>query len=259
MRKTVTAYEGTTLTVEVPYTRLSEQHEALYYKVLNGLLAFANRVLGLVAHPGMALDSPDPLAHNAGAYVLEALWANRWLIERFVKLNPCGFSREERMAALGWTHAVRDLFTCIYADEDLCLYQNGRRVFALGAQLAAKGAHPPAPEPAELCCLTMLPFKGGIVTDGAGVCLGPWPEGAPRSHLRLTSSLVLYEPVVSRATDLIAYRQAYKGQNQISSACQQFLQQGLLARVPAELRLRQPRVPSAPPEPQARPAALLVP
>lgn len=105
--------------------------------------------------------------------VSEELWRHRWIIDDFANTNPLGVARDHLEVARPWRHAVHDAFTCIDANEDYALYINDHRAFAVGAMRGNADAH--VHDIPSLMLLTLLPFKGGVVTDGKTVHLSRRP------------------------------------------------------------------------------------
>ena len=117
-------------------------------------------------------ENPDMLYEN-GAQVAEALWRHRALIEDFVRDNPLGLSRRQLETARPWRGALRDMFTVVDANENRAIYMNQDRLFVVGAMQDPADAH--VHHIPSLMLLTLLPFKGGIVTDGKTLHLSPQP------------------------------------------------------------------------------------
>lgn len=65
------------------------------------------------------------------------------------------------------------MFTVVDASEDRSIYMNRDRLFVVGAMQDAADAH--VHHIPSLMLLTLLPFKGGIVTDGKTLHLSPRP------------------------------------------------------------------------------------
>ena len=153
---------------------MSDADARLFYSTMNALLVYTNERLHVVAPQRLRErpENPDMLYEN-GAQVAEALWRHRALIEDFVRDNPLGLSRRQLEVARPWRGALRDMFTVVDANEDRAIYMNQDRLFVVGAMQDPADAH--VHHIPSLMLLTLLPFKGGIVTDGKTLHLSPRP------------------------------------------------------------------------------------
>lgn len=158
-----------------PYSHMSEQDARLFYSTMNALLVYTNQRLHVV-RPECLRERPEnrDMLYLNGGRVSDALWRNRALIEDFVRDNPLGLSEEQLSIARPWRHALRDMFTVIDANEDRALYMNRDRIFVVGALQDPADAH--VHHIPSLMLLTLVPFKGGIVTDGKTLHLSPRPS-----------------------------------------------------------------------------------
>lgn len=195
-------FEPTILAL-LPYAHMDYEDGCLFYQTMNALLTYANRTLGVTDEREVVIDGGQRERQNVGARVGEMLWRNREVVNDFVDTNPCGLSREHVDTARHWYYAVRDLFTCIYADEDGLLLMNSEAIFAVGAmeQEADALIH-------SVPCLmivTLLPFKGGIVTDGKVIHVSdkPKPEAAQCISRQISELIGL--GVISTSQELIDY------------------------------------------------------
>lgn len=202
----------------VPYSHMDERDEALYYGTLDELLTYANQALGILDEPSVSLHGDDERLLGYGAVVSEELWRHRWVIDDFVGTNPLGVTREHLEVARLWRHAVHDIFTCIDANADYALYMNGRRVFAVGAMRGDADSHVHAIP--SLMLLTLLPFRGGIVTDSKTFHLSSEPAPGALPLIARQTSELMGAGVVSTAAQLVAYERAHRGESQISRSCQ---------------------------------------
>ena len=157
-----------------PYSHMSDADARLFYSTMNALLVYTNERLHVVAPRRLRErpENPDMLYEN-GAQVAEALWRHRALIEDFVRDNPLGLSKRQLEIARPWRGALRDMFTVVDANEDRAIYMNRDRLFVVGAMQDPADAH--VHHIPSLMLLTLLPFKGGIVTDGKTLHLSPQP------------------------------------------------------------------------------------
>ena len=157
-----------------PYSHMSDADARLFYSTMNALLVYTNERLHVVAPRRLRErpENPDMLYEN-GAQVAEALWRHRALIEDFVRDNPLGLSKRQLEIARPWRGALRDMFTVVDANEDRAIYMNQDRLFVVGAMQDPADSH--VHHIPSLMLLTLLPFKGGIVTDGKTLHLSPRP------------------------------------------------------------------------------------
>lgn len=202
----------------VPYSHMDERDADLFFETLADLLTYANRRLEVVPADRVSLRSDSTSQLDRGAAVSEALWTHRGIIDDFVRDNPAGLTSEQLEVVRPWRHAVRDAFTCIKADADSALYMNDRRVFAVGAMTRDADAFVHAIP--SLTLLTLLPFKGGIVTDSKVVHLGDEPAPGALPLIEQQARDLLSIGVISHAGELVAYGRRYEGVNQISRSMQ---------------------------------------
>ena len=157
-----------------PFSHMSNEDARLFYSTMNALLVFANERLHVV-DPELLRERPEnpDMLYEHGGQVSDALWRNRWLVDDFVRDNPLAVSERQLETARPWRHALRDTFTVVDADEDRAVYMNRDRLFVVGAMQDPADAH--VHHIPSLMLLTLLPFKGGIVTDGKTLHLSPRP------------------------------------------------------------------------------------
>lgn len=189
---------------KAPYSHMSEEDARLFYGTMNALLVYANQRLHVVKPSSLRPrpGCPDMLYVNGGR-VSDALWRNRALIDDFVRDNPLGLSPAQIETARPWRHALRDMFTVIDANEDRALYMNEDRIFVVGAAQDPADAH--VHHIPSLMLLTLLPFKGGIVTDGKTLHLSPRPASwAVPMICERVAELAGRRPIAS-SHQLIAY------------------------------------------------------
>lgn len=157
-----------------PYSHMDDEDARLFYSTMNALLVYANERLHVVAPERLRErpENPDML-YEHGGQVSDALWRHRWLVDDFVRDNPFGLHERQIEVARPWRHALRDMFTAVDASEDRSIYMNRDRLFVVGAMQDPADAH--VHHIPSLMLLTLLPFKGGIVTDGKTLHLSPRP------------------------------------------------------------------------------------
>ncbi len=205
----------------VPYSHMDEHDEDLFYETLAELLTYANHVLGVVDDPTVSLRGDDRRLLDRGAVVSEELWRHRWIIDDFANTNPLGVARDHLEVARPWRHAVRDAFTCIDANEDYALYINDHRAFAVGAMRGNADAH--VHDIPSLMLLTLLPFKGGIVTDGKTVHLSRRPIPSALGLIARQARELVHAGVIATADELVAYEREHPGESQISARLQRVI------------------------------------
>lgn len=203
----------------LPYSHMDEKDGELFYTTMNELLLYANRRLGLV-DPALLRPCEDEqrLLLN-GALVAEALWRRRFLVDDFVRENPGGLGPEALDVARGWRHAVRDCFVCVGANADVAFYMNRDRIFAVGAMQDDADDHVRAIPSIDL--LTLLPFKGGVVTDGKTIHLSAEPLPGVRTTIRAQAERLLSQGIISTASELARYGAAIPdGENRVDPGWQ---------------------------------------
>ncbi|WP_455140058.1 hypothetical protein [Thermophilibacter sp.] len=211
----------------LPYSHMDEADEHLFYDTMEELLTYANQVLHLVDAPRVALHGDDDRALGHGSVVSDALWQRPWIVDDFVRENPLGVSRAHLEVARPWRNAVRDLFTCIGADADAAVYMNAERAFAVGALRGPADQHVHAIP--SLVLLTLLPFKGGIVTDSKTLHLADELRPGMGALIERDARRALRRGVVTTSAELIAYAQTHRGVDQISPRFQRIIDEHLSA------------------------------
>lgn len=176
---------------------------ALFYRAMDNLLAYANRKLSVVDEEHPSLAGPDRSRGEAGALVSERLWVNRWIVDDYVRTNPMQVSEAELQMVAPWRYAYRGVFVVARAvPEHLLLLDQNRAFCARNVGLPADVAVRAIP---CLAVLTLLPFKGGIVTDSAYLRLDDDISASDVHELRQAARELTDLGVVASADDLIAY------------------------------------------------------
>ena len=209
-----------------PYSHMSDADARLFYSTMNALLVYANERLHVVAPQRLRErpENPDMLYEN-GAQVAEALWRHRALIEDFVRDNPLGLSRRQLETARPWRGALRDMFTVVDANEDCAIYMNQDRLFVVGAMQDPADAH--VHHIPSLMLLTLLPFKGGIVTDGKTLHLSPQP--APWALPLITEQIagLAAQRLIASSRQLANYTQGIPDdENRVTERFQRIIDRG---------------------------------
>ena len=192
------------LRVGPAYAHMDERDAELFYSTINALLVYANARLKVVDPAGLAEREENPcmLFHHGGE-VSDALWKHRALVDDFVRENPLALSEEQLAIARPWRHALRDMFTVVSADRDRAVYMNRDRLFVVGASQDDADSH--VHNVPSLMLLTLLPFKGGIVTDGKTLHLSPRPHDWALPAIVSQATDLARRPPVTTADELVAY------------------------------------------------------
>lgn len=209
-----------------PYSHMDEADARLFYSTMNALLVYANERLHVVAPESLRERPENPvMLYENGGQVSEELWKHRALVDDFVRDNPLGLSERQLSVARPWRHALRDMFTVVDADEDRAIYMNDERLFVVGASQDPADAH--VHHIPSLMLLTLLPFKGGIVTDGKTLHLSPEPvPWALPLIARQVAEAAGYRPV-STSRQLVAYaREIPDDENRLTERFQRMVDRG---------------------------------
>ena len=223
MSKQRSAIRRVIRSARAPYSHMDEKDARLFYDTMNALLVYANERLHVV-DPADLRERPDTpcMLYEHGGQVAEVLWRHRSLVDDFVREGPLGVSEEQLACAAPWRHALRDTFTVIDASEDRALYMNDDRIFVVGASQDPADCH--VHHIPSLMLLTLLPFKGGIVTDGKTLHLSPRPYSWAVPLIAEQAMRLAERPPVSTADELISYtRDLPDGENRLSPRLQREL------------------------------------
>lgn len=196
--------DGTVVATYVPYSHMSDDDARLFYTTMNSLLVYANQRMCVVDPRALVEREGAPcMLYEHGGQVADALWRNRGLVDDFVRDNPMRLGDAHLACARPWRRAVRDAFTIVAADADSIVCMNQDHLFVVGAMQDPADAHVSAIPSLDL--LTLLPFKGGIVTSGMTIHLScepaPWAVPLIAGQARELSR----RTVISGADQLEAY------------------------------------------------------
>ncbi len=194
--------------------RFAPEDAELFHRALSGLLTYANGKLGVVEAQGITLHTRDKAEQADGARVSERLWLNRPLVDDYVRENPLGADEEELQIVSPWRHALRDVFIVVDAHEDYALYMNGDAVFCVN-RLATRANRSVRDVP-SLALLTLLPYKGVVVTDTKFIRLRQSLDAVQVSEVLETARTLAQSGVISRAEQLMAYAGALTDENRVS-------------------------------------------
>lgn len=209
-----------------PYSHMDEEDARLFYSTMNALLIYANERLRVVS-PELLRERPGnpDMLYEHGGQVSDALWRHRELVEDFVDDNPLGVSERQLEVAAPWRHALRDMFTVVDANEDRAIYMNRDRLFVVGAMQDPADAH--VHHIPSLMLLTLLPFKGGIVTDGKTLHLSPRPASwAVPMICEQVAELAGRRPIASERQLLSYAREIPDGENRVTERFQRTVDRG---------------------------------
>lgn len=210
----------------VPYSHMSDDDAALFYSTMNALLVYANERLGII-EPEKLRQRPDTpfMLYEHGGQVSEELWRNRALVDDFVRDNPAGLSDEQLACARPWRHALRDMFTCVSANANRAFYMNQDRLFVVGAMQDDADSH--VHNIPSLMLLTLLPFKGGIVTDGKTLHLSPQPASWALPLITEQIAGLAAQRLIASSRQLANYTQGISDdENRVTERFQRIIDRG---------------------------------
>lgn len=197
---------------------LTKEDGQLFYDTLDGLLTYANERLNIVDRKKVTLRSDSRAELDDGARVSERLWLNRHLVDEYVERNPYSVPESQLEAAGPWRHALRDAFIVVNADKDHLLVMNDDAIFNVNKLERDADCHVRAIP--SLALLTLLPFKGAIVTDSKFIHLDDnmddelIPDVAQAAKDRTRSG------VVTGAKQLVAYSEKAGDWNRVPECWQ---------------------------------------
>ncbi|MCR8908067.1 hypothetical protein NW198_05460 [Thermophilibacter sp. ET337] len=195
---------GPVTAVYVPYSHMDDDDARLFYDTINALLVYANERLGIVDPGALRERKGAPcMLYEHGGQVADMLWRNRWLVDDFVRDNPLHLSQEQLDCARPWRWALRDMFTVVQANEDSVLYMNRTHLFTVGASQDPADSH--VHHIPSLMLLTLLPFKGGIVTSGMTIHLSQEPASWAVPLIAQQAKELAERTVIAASGQLIAY------------------------------------------------------
>ena len=233
MRRCATTVKDVLDQARSPYSHMDERDAELFYSTMNALLVYANERLGVVDPTLVHERQENPtMLYTQGGRIAEVLWRHRALVGDFVRENPAGLSDEALACALPWRHALRDMFTCVDANEDRVVVMNRDRLFVVGAMQDPADSH--VHHVPSLQLLVLLPFKGGIVTDGKTLHLSPRPRPEALPLIAEQVRDLCARPLVESSEQLLDYaRDIPDAENRVSPRFQKTVDQafslGLLA------------------------------
>lgn len=218
--------DGPVAAVLVPYSHMDDDDARLFYETINALLVYANRRLGIVDPAELRERRNAPhMLYERGGQVSDALWRSRWLVDDFVRDNPMRLSPGHLDCARPWRWALRDMFTVVGADADSALYMNRTHLFAVGASQGPADGH--VHHIPSLMLLTLLPFKGGIVTSGMTIHLSQEPASWAVPLIASRARELSSRTVIATAGQLVSYgRQVPDDENLVTPGFQREVDRG---------------------------------
>ena len=176
---------------------------APFYRAMDNLLAYANKVLGACDEECPTLCGEDRAAGEAGALVSERLWLNRWVVDDYVRENPHQVSDAELEIVAPWRHAYRGAFIVARAVPDHMLLLDQARAFC--AQCVGVPSDVAVQTLPCIAALTLLPYKGCVVTDSKYLRLNDDLTPTDVAELRLAARELTDLGVIASAGELIEY------------------------------------------------------
>lgn len=217
---------GPVAAVYVPYSHMDDDDARLFYDTINALLVYANERLGIVDPGALRERAGAPcMLYEHGGQVADVLWRNRRIVDDFVRENPLHLSQEHLDCARPWRWALRDMFTVVDASEDSVVYMNRTHLFAVGASQDPADSH--VHHIPSLMLLTLLPFKGGIVTSGMTIHLSQRPASWALPLIAQQARELSGRTIIASAEQLIAYgRKVPDGENLVTARFQEEVDRG---------------------------------
>ncbi len=220
----------------IPFSHFTDEDHHLFHNTMALLLTYANEVMDVVDRKRVNLCDPDERVMDAGFIVSEELWQHREVMDLFVRRNPYDLPEEQLDIVRSWEYGVHGVFTCVDADADCALYLGRDCVFAVGAMDGDADSHVHAIP--SLMMLTLLPWRGGIVTDSKTMHLSQQAYPWARDELTECANLLITSGHVAMTSeDLLCYWLTHQGKNNITPRWQKQVDAFLDSlRTPAPMR-----------------------
>lgn len=168
---------------------------------------------------------------TTGGRVSDRLWLDRALVGEYVERNPYEVPEEQLDVAAPWRYALRDVFIIVRAAEDHILAMNRDALFCVERLEAPADRHVRAVP--SLTLLTLLPFKGAIVTDSKFIHLEDEMDPSLIGNIRESAHEFAHSGVVSGADALVRYSRELPDANRVPESWQRQLDEVLgLPHVP---------------------------
>lgn len=194
----------------------SKEDGEFYFRALGNLITYANEKLCVTDRDAISMVSAEKDELNAGARVCRHLWQSPEIVDAYAAENPYRVPEDELDVVRPWCYAVRDLFTVVDARPGRITVMNDSSLFEVESvvgRIDARFAEIP-----QLCALTLLPFKGKIVTDSIFIHLSRSLTLTESGMLALKNwyeSLLASGALVSDGSALCSYAMSAKPSNRL--------------------------------------------
>ena len=155
---------------------LTREDSSLFFKLWLPLLRYASNALDI--HAGQLTAPHGGIVLPKAIDVAEAIWADVSIIDDYLSLRP-DIARDERDIILNWKHAVHGDFALerhLQGGSSFISLKDSRVYLVKGLTDSWQEAFGDRPLPV-FATVTLLPFKGVIITDGlfrvANAFIGP--------------------------------------------------------------------------------------
>lgn len=192
----------------------SKEDGELYFKALGNLITYANEKLSVTGRDAISMLSADKDELDAGARVCRHLWQSPAIVDAYAVENPYRVPEDELDVVRSWRYAVRDLFTVDSARPGRIIVMNDSSLFEVESVIGRIDAY--FAEIPQLCALTLLPFKGKVVTDSIFIHLSRSIDESGMLALKsLYESLLASGAFVSDDSALSSYAMSAKPSNHL--------------------------------------------
>lgn len=192
----------------------SKEDGELYFKALGNLITYANERLCVTDRDAISMYSAEKDELNAGARVCRYLWQSPEIVDAYAAENPYRVPEDELDAVRPWRYAVRDLFTVVGARPGRITVMNDSSLFEVESVIGRIDAR--VAEIPQLCALTLLPFKGKVVTDSIFIHLSRTATESGMLALKnWYESLLASGALVSDGSALCSYAMSAKPSNRL--------------------------------------------
>ena len=192
----------------------SNEDGELYFKALGNLITYANEKLSVTGRDAISMVSAEKDELDAGARVCRRLWQSPEIVDAYADENPYHVPEDELDVVRPWRYAVRDLFTVVGARPGRIIVINDSSLFEVESVVGRIDAY--FAEIPQLCALTLLPFKGKIVTDSIFIHLSlSITESGMLTLKNWYESLLASGAFVTDGSDLCSYAMSAKPSNRL--------------------------------------------
>ena len=204
----------------------SKEDGELYFKALGNLITYANEKLSVIRRDAISMFSAEKDELDAGARVCRHLWQSPAIVDAYAAENPYRVPEGELDVVRPWRHAVRDLFVVVDARPGRITVMNSGSLFEVESVVGRIDAY--FAEIPQLCALTLLPFKGKVVTDSIFIHL---PRSTAESGMLALrnqyESLLASGAVVSDDSALCSYSMSAKPSNRLDDDVERDIESAL--------------------------------